>query len=116
MGHRGDRPRLGRGMVVIDFLSWMVLDHFMSRTAPTPEVRKSPLARCLVSSNVDNEWGRILDNLRKEKKQVRYSALKVRGWGRVSQNSSSDCKVEISMEGREEGLRGALIFSAFRYN
>ena len=79
MGHRGETPRLRRGIVVMDFLSWMVLDHFMSRTAPVPEVRKSSLAKCLVSSNVDNEWGRMLDNLRKEKKQVRYRALKVRG-------------------------------------
>ena len=88
----------------------------MSRTAPGPEVRKSPLARCLVSSNVDNEWGRILDNLRKEKKQVRYRALKVIGWVHVSQKYSKYCKVEISIEGREEGLRGALICSAFKYS
>ena len=116
MGHKGLEPRWGRGMVVIDFLSWMVLDHLMSRTAPSPEVRKSPLAKCLVPSNVDTECGSILDNLRKEKKQVRYRALKVRGWGRVSQKASKACKVEISMEGLEEGLRGAFICKAFRYS
>ena len=76
IGQREECSRFGSGMVSVDFLSCIVFDHFTSKTAPLPAVMKSALARCLVTSNVDNECGKILDSLRKEKKHVRYNALK----------------------------------------
>ena len=69
----------------------MVLDHFSSRTAPSPDMMKSPLARCLVLSNVAAECGRILESLRKEKKHVTYNALKIVEYGTVSQHMCNNC-------------------------
>ena len=91
MGQRGEFPRDGRGVVTVDFRSWMVLDYFSSRTTPSPDLMKSPLARCLVLSNVATECGRILESLRKEKKHVTYNALKIVECGTVSQYMSNNC-------------------------
>ena len=113
---RGECSRFGSGMVTVDFLSWIVLDHFDNNTAPFPHVMKSPLARCLVMSNVANECGRILDNLRNEKKHVRYNAMKTLECGTVSQKASKECTLATSKVGRMVGSNGALSFNAFRYN
>ena len=102
-------------MVTVDFLSWSVFDHFTRRTAPSPDVRKSPLAKCLVLSKVATECGKILDSLRKEKKHVRYNALKIVEYGTLSQYMSNDCNFWISTMGLMVGSKGALIFSAFKY-
>ena len=88
----------------------------MRSTALFPETRKSPLAKCRESSNPVVEWRRIFESLRKEKKQVRYKALKTTGWGSISQISSKDFNVCTSKVGRVEGEKGAVIFKALRYN
>ena len=112
IGQRGEVPRDGRGMVTVDFLSCMVLDHFNSRTALSPDLMKSPLARCLVVSKAATECGSILESLRKEKKHVRYNGRKIF----VSQYISKDCNFSISTIGRIVGSKGALSLSAFKYN
>ena len=94
----------------------MVLDHFIRRTASSPATRKSPLAKCRELSNPVEEWERMFESLKKEKKQVRYKALKTGGWGSISQMSSKDFNVCISKVGRVAGEKGAVIFKAFRYN
>ena len=66
-GHNKELPKLGTAMVVISFLFYKVLDHLTITVAYPEEKITSPLANCLVASNVAIECGRIFGNLRKEK-------------------------------------------------
>ena len=70
IAQRGECSRSGSGIVTVDFLSWIVLDHFNNKAAPLLDVMKSALGRCLVMSNLGNGCGKILDNLSNEKKHV----------------------------------------------
>ena len=44
MGHKGEDPKWGKGMVCVVLRSCMVLDHFSNSTAPALEGMKSPRA------------------------------------------------------------------------
>ena len=79
MGHRFEPAKSGSETVVKSFLFYIVLDHFISKTAPESPKITSPRASCLVWSNEATECGRTLDNLRNEKKTTRYKGLKVTG-------------------------------------
>ena len=54
----GNFFRNERGMVLMLDLDWRVLDHFISSVAPSGEKNISPLASCLVGSNVPTVWGK----------------------------------------------------------
>ena len=66
--------RTGTVTVAVLHLSCKVFDHFKTITSlDCPDIT-SVLQRCLVLSKVSIEYGRILDSLKKEKKQNEYQA------------------------------------------
>ena len=54
----------------------MVLDQLIMTVAPPSEKITSPTQRCLVESKAFTACGNMFDNLKKEKKQKKYKAVK----------------------------------------
>ena len=79
IGHKAEAPT--EGMVVDETLSCIVLDHFMMTVAPASE-KINISHRCLLGSKAFTSCGSMLVNLRKEKKQNRYNAVKTCELGR----------------------------------
>ena len=89
IGHKGDLAKSGMETVVNDWLSCKVFDHFMMIIQKPGEKIRSPLVKCLVTSNYLTACGSIFDNLKKEKDVNKYKALKTTDVCRVSQT----CKI-----------------------
>ena len=68
---------------------------------------KSPLASCLVGSKLLTVCGKVLDNLRKEKKHSKYNGRKISGYGNFLQWRSMASKVEMSICDLTDGQKGA---------
>ena len=82
IGHKAEAPKEGMVTVVEETRSWIVLDHFIMTVAPESEKIISPTQRRLVESKALTACVSILDNVKNEKKQNKYNAVKTCELGR----------------------------------
>ena len=75
--HIGKLPKSGMAVVLVSFLSCKVLDHLISMVAPIPEKNISPLHRCLETSKLAEECGRMFEIQRNEEKAKVYSETNI---------------------------------------
>ena len=115
MGHNGESPNTGMGIVKVSFLSCIVFNHFaMTVQKFFPKIR-SPRVRCLVISNAAEECDRMLDNLMKEKKQNKYNALYMTGPCRALQIVTIWWTISMETSFTVLGLKTALILRDLMY-
>ena len=82
-------------MVLVSFLSWMVLDHFIRTVAPDWMKMTSPRAICLVKSYCLVVCGNKWERHRKEKKMKEYKAVNVTLCSRPADVAMTWCNLSI---------------------
>ena len=82
-------------MVLVCFLSWIVLDHFIITVAPDWVKMTSPQAICLVKSYCLVVCGNKLERRTKEKKMKEYKAVNVTLCSRPADVVMTWCNVSI---------------------
>ena len=115
-GHISEQPRLGIAIVHVSSLFCIVFDHLIITMAPNDVKMISPLARCLVISNVLGVCGSKLERRRKEKKQKEYKATNMTWCCIVFASVITDSNVETVRVGFIFGANCLLSFKDLKYS